>query len=168
MRPVVFVDVDGPLNPFAATDDTRPAGYVEHRFRLSGWSRRRPLRLWLDPAHGAALLGLAERTGAELVWATTWEHKANTMVGPVLGLPRLPAVTFAEGPGWKFPGVSRYAHGRPLVWFDDDFDLYPGPRAEFLARRGDVATLLVPVDPHTGLTGEVVAGAQAWLGGLTG
>src|SRR5690606_41282074 len=52
-----------------------------------------PLRLagarrWLNPRHGAALLALPYRP----VWATTWEHDANEVLAPLLGLPELPVV----------------------------------------------------------------------------
>jgi hypothetical protein len=32
VKPVVFLDVDGPLNPFAAKP--KPPGFVEHKFKL--------------------------------------------------------------------------------------------------------------------------------------
>ncbi|GAA3013258.1 HAD domain-containing protein [Actinokineospora diospyrosa] len=145
---LVFLDVDGPLNPFAA--DEKPPGFVEHRFRLRGWSRKHPLRMWLNPAHGPALLAAGD---VQLVWATTWNHQANTLVAPAIGLPALPVVDCANtGPGWKFDAVARYAYGRPLVWFDDDFGLYPAAREGFLARREGLVTELVSVDPRTGIT----------------
>jgi hypothetical protein len=52
----------------------------------------KPLRVWLNPEHGRALLGL----GYELCWATTWMSDANTWIGPVLGLPELPFVEFGD------------------------------------------------------------------------
>ena len=58
MRPLILLDVDGPLSPWAAPRHAKPAGYVEHPLRLSRWSRKR-LRIWLNPAHGPALLALA-------------------------------------------------------------------------------------------------------------
>lgn len=84
--------------------------------------------------------GLAERTGAELVWASTWGHAANVTVGPALGLPELASINFVPGSvlgdrRWKFPAVARFARDRPLVWFDDDFGLYPAAREAFVAKR---------------------------------
>lgn len=164
-RPIVFLDVDGPLNVWASGD--RPAGFVEHRFRVSRWGQRR-LRMWLKPAHGSLLLGLAQRTGAELVWASTWAGPAaNAMVGRALGLPELVSISFVPGSAlgdgqWKFPAVGRFAGDRPLVWFDDDFDLYPGARDAFVARRpGRVK--LVRVDPHVGITEGQMAEVERWL-----
>lgn len=169
-RAIVFLDVDGPLNLWAAGD--RPSGFVEHRFRVSRWGRRR-LRMWLNPAHGPMLLGMARRTGAELVWAPTWGRAANGTVGAALGLPELAAVEFVPGSAlgdgalgdgqWKFPAVSRFAGQRPLVWFDDDFDLYPQARDAFVARRGGGRVNLVRVDPHVGITEAQLAEVEEWL-----
>jgi hypothetical protein len=165
VRPIVFLDVDGPLNLWASGD--RPAGFVEHRFRVSRWGRRR-LRMWLNPGHGPMLLGLAERTGAELVWASTWGPAANGMVGRALGLPELRSIDFVAGSAlgdgeWKYPSVVRFARDRPLVWFDDDFDLYPAARDAFVAKRGGERARLVRVDPHVGITEVQVADVEAWL-----
>ncbi|ATE54471.1 HAD domain-containing protein [Actinosynnema pretiosum] len=162
MRPVLLLDADGPLNPFAAGADAKPPGFVEHLFRLRGWSRRRPLRMWLNPDHEAALLDAAG--DAELVWATTWGHQANTVVGPAIGLPNLRVVECGStGGGWKYDAVARFAWQRPLVWLDDDFDLYPTARDAFPAKRADVPTALVRVDPRTGLTEEHLAEVRRHL-----
>lgn len=171
MRSLVLLDVDGPLNPFAAKPDTLPPGYAEHRVRLSRWHRKPQLRLWLNPTHGPRLTALAERTGAELVWATTWEHRANRQIAPVIGLPELPVIYFGEprvDSAWKYPVVARYAQGRPLLWFDDDFDLYPRARDEFLGGRAGLPTELVRVNPRTGLTEAEFAHAESWLAAPTG
>ncbi len=54
-RPLLFLDVDGPLNPYAAKPERRPDGYTTIRVPMAD---RRPLRVWLNPGHGAALLAL--------------------------------------------------------------------------------------------------------------
>ncbi len=84
-RPLLMVDVDGPLNPYAAKPHRRPPGYRTHRLLTPRWAaaeRRRltasglpdkaprPLRVWLNPDHGPALAALP----FDLVWATTWEN----------------------------------------------------------------------------------------------
>lgn len=172
MRPLVLVDVDGPLSPWAANQRTRPPGFVEHRIRLPGWSRRRPLRIWLNPGHGPALLRLAEQIGADLAWVTNWDQDANTVIGPAVGLPALPVIEvrayLEPRPGqpfrWKFGPVARYAAGRPVAWLDDDFDVHPVARDEFLAERAaaGLATELVRVDPHVGITDAHLAAIASW------
>jgi hypothetical protein len=168
MTPLLLVDIDGPLNPFAAR--TPPPGYVQYQWRLSRWPRKSVRRAWLSPAHGAALLDLAGRTGAELAWVTSWEHDANTTVGPALGLPELPVVgvrAYDQHPDWKFGAVGRFAHGRPLAWLDDDFDLFPRARLAFQERRSTV-TALIPVDPATGITCEHLTAVEAALSQYSG
>ena len=160
MRPLLLLDVDGPLHPWAA--DHPPPGYAEFRFRLA-W--RRQQRVWLNPDHGRLLGGL----GIELAWASSWGHRANKTVGPAIGLPTLPVVEFA-GPhadhhaGWKYPAVARFAYGRPIAWLDDDFELRPGAREKFLAR--EPATLLVPVDPRTGVIDSQLTEIETWCASL--
>ncbi|MFG1641883.1 hypothetical protein ACGFMK_16480 [Amycolatopsis sp. NPDC049252] len=159
--------MDGPLSPWAAPRHAKPAGYVEHQLRISRWSRRRQ-RIWLNPAHGPALLALAGSADAEPAWATSWEDRANAQVGPAIGLPPLPVVRFAgqleaRPTTWKFGPVARFAAGRPLAWFDDDFDLFPAARQTFLDRRGDLPTELIAVDPHTGLAAEHFDALESWL-----
>ncbi|MEU5294539.1 hypothetical protein [Streptomyces umbrinus] len=132
-RPLLFLDVDGPLNPYAAESEKCPSGYTTlivpqddgaHGERGGLSARRRPLLVWLNPEHGKALLGL----GYELCWATTWMDDANRWIAPVLGLPELPFVDFGgalfrdrpDGVHWKTVPLIDYADGRPFAWVDDE------------------------------------------------
>ncbi|GGV16436.1 hypothetical protein GCM10010260_64630 [Streptomyces filipinensis] len=120
-RPLLFLDVDGPLNPYAAQPEGRPEGYTTILVPLDS---RRPLRVWLNPAHGPALLGL----GYDLCWATSWMAEANIWIAPVVGLPELPYVDFArglfaerpDGVHWKTEAIVAHAGGRPFAWVDDE------------------------------------------------
>lgn len=156
-RPLLFLDVDGPLNPYAAQPERRPDGYTTIRVPLKGGSeqnplRRRPLRVWLNPGHGPALLGL----GYELCWATTWMSEANRWISPVLGLPELPFVDFADalfrerpdGVHWKTEPLVNYADGRPFAWVDDE---QSARDEEYVTTHHRGAALLHHVNPRIGL-----------------
>lgn len=158
-RPLLLIDVDGPLNPFQAKPTQRPAGYLTHRMKPptwiaqhQPWEKVRPLRVWLNPDHGPALMGLP----FDLVWCTTWMGDANEWIGTHLGLPEFPHVVFpethlpdrADGTYFKTWEVVRWAAGRPFAWVDDQVtdadreyvaDIHPGP------------ALLLTVDPQLGL-----------------
>ena len=170
-RPLLYLDVDGPLNPYAAKPHRRPEGYTTHRMKPEGWlaqhpglppSRVKPLRVWLNPSHGQALLKLTDRY--DLVWATTWREEANSFIAPVLGLPPLPFVdwptTLTPGPNgtfWKTRHLVNHAEGRPFVWLDDELD---DRDRDFVAAYHDGPALLHWVDPRVGLQDtdfEVVA-----------
>jgi hypothetical protein len=115
-RPILFLDVDGPLNPYAAKPTQRPEGYQTYRFFAGtrNWGKN-GLRVWLNPEHGPKLLALPY----DLVWGTTWEGLANKHIGPAIGLPELPVVHFGFE-GYKMPDLVRFAAGRPFAWADDD------------------------------------------------
>lgn len=159
-RPLLLLDVDGPLNPYRAKPSKRPAGYTTHRLDPDGHT----YRVWLNPQHGPMLLDFAAVTGVELVWATTWEHHANRLIGPEIGLPELPVIEWGfNGWHWKFDAVLAYAPGRALAWLDDDFAEFPAERAWFEEQRGDTPTLLHHVDPKIGLRQDDLDAVAAWL-----
>lgn len=176
-KPLLLIDVDGPLNPFAARPHRRPAGYTTHRMRPSGWDLpwQKPLRVWLNPAHGPLLLALP----FELVWATTWGAQANRWIAPHLGLPELPAVEWPElharrddGTYFKTHDIVHYAAGRPFAWIDDEIRR---PDREYVAAHHSGPSLLLRVEPDLGLlpadfnqlaywAGELAAGAPGGAG----
>lgn len=155
-KPYVLIDVDGVLNPFYAREC--PAGFTLHQIEVRG--RTYPVRL--NPEHGPMLLALAEATGAELAWGTTWEDDANASIGPVIGLPELPVAPLPRSfrARSKAEGIVPWTAGRPFVWFEDEPS--EAEDAAIHAAPEQRHTVLW-VDPQTGLTAAHIAEAQRWL-----
>ena len=157
-RPLLFLDVDGPLIPYAVGEGRPSPGYAP--LRLGG------ARRWLNPRHGAALLALPYRP----VWATTWEHDANEVLAPLLGLPELPVVEWPDGaPAYgrthfKTAVLLDYAAGRPFAWVDDE--ITDGDR-DFTAEHHAAPALLHRVAPALGLGADDFAALARWAGRLT-
>lgn len=176
-RPVLYLDVDGPLNPYAAKPHLRPAGYETHRMLPPTWvaqhsdrpsGRIKPLRVWLNPVHGPKLLALTDVF--ELWWATTWEHDANTHIGPEIGLPELPVVEWKtskrfgpDGTFFKTAELVDHAGGRPFAWVDDDIT---NRDRMYVERTHGPGALLHWVDPAKGLLDEDFAALRSWAAGL--
>ncbi|MFI2609880.1 hypothetical protein [Kitasatospora sp. NPDC018619] len=170
-RPLLLLDVDGPLNPYAAAGQGGPAGYRTHRMLPASWVARHaplppeqvePLTVRLNPRHGAQLLGLPY----DLVWATTWMDEANTFVGPVIGLPELPYIRWSDlfgtdpdGLHWKTRDVVAWAAGRPFAWVDDEL----GPQdIAWIEAHHPGPGLALWVDPRTGLRELHFAALREW------
>ncbi|MGW5245689.1 hypothetical protein ACWEQN_17865 [Streptomyces sp. NPDC004129] len=177
-RPLLFLDIDGPLNPYATPSGMCPEDYVTAHLTAEAGrssavggptSSMRPEAVWLNPAHGQALLAL----GFELCWASAWMSDANRWIGPVLGLPPLPFVDFGDalmrerpdGVHWKSAPLVAYADGRPFAWVDDEQT--DADHAHITATHRAQA-VLHHVNPRTGLRPEdftALAGIAAALSG---
>ncbi|MDX6258561.1 MAG: hypothetical protein QOH84_249 [Kribbellaceae bacterium] len=160
LRPLLFLDVDGPLIPFGATSQPYPT------YEPSG-DDSNPLLRRIDPAHGPRLAAL----GCELVWATTWMNDANDSISPRLGLPELQVVIWPEageydgqderaGLHWKTRALVDWAAGRSFVWVDDELTEVDRAWVEF-SHRG--RALLHAVDPRIGLSELDYFALRRWL-----
>ena len=160
--PVVLLDVDGVLNLGLFMPESRR----KRLRRDDGWVRYRlhgdPHGPWMviNRRWGTMLRSLAAQ-GAELAWATTWEDEANEAIGPMLGLPPLPAAPARYLS--KAATVIPWTGGRPWAWLDDsDHELQSAVRRT----RPGVPCLPVLVSPSTGLTGDHVQAVSEWLRAL--
>lgn len=133
VKPLLFLDVDGVLNypayPYKEyLLQIDPAGFPKNAFTKSFSSDDvRDFTVRFHTYFPAWLLELAE--AFELVWATTWEHQANTYLSPLLGLGTLAVVEFDQPSEehvqrdclaeWKWENIARFAGDRPFVFVDD-------------------------------------------------
>ncbi|MEV5966686.1 HAD domain-containing protein [Kribbella sp. NPDC051952] len=154
MRPLLLLDFDGPLNPHRA--DGIPPGY--ERYQITEGPKS--WRVLLNRQHGVELTALAE--DFDLVWATSWEHGANRLLSPLLGLPNdLPVITWPSRTpvprgSWKTPYVAEWVGDRPFVWVDDEV----GPPDQLAFAGPD--QLVHRVDARTGLTADDFEVIRSW------
>lgn len=156
-RPLLFLDVDGPLIPF-------------------GGNRQREAE---DPAPDAHLARLKRSVGlrlatlpCDLVWATAWEDQANVEVAPRIGLPQLPVVNWPAssderehvdewfGLHWKTQTLVDWAAGRAFAWVDDEIS---GADQDWVSENHPGQALLHRVKSSRGLTDKDFATLDKWL-----
>lgn len=151
-RPLLFVDIDGVLNPNCGP---LPEGFQTH------WlfpDNDEPVRVC--QAHSGWLYELAEQY--DLTWATSWTPEDRAVLATVLDLPPFTAAAdIPPGkiePAKKVPAVHDVAGDRALAWIDDMLT----PEAFAWAASRGAPTLLVPIDPVSGLTRARVDQLIAW------
>jgi hypothetical protein len=153
VRPLLIVDIDGVLNPYAGPC---PEGCTEQPLFGDDEIVRTCVR------HAVWLRELA--TTYDLAWGTSWSAGERALLATVLDLPpftgavEMPPTPF--DPALKVTAIERFASGRPLAWVDDLL----GPAAWAWAQSRPAPTLLIPVDPATGLAETHVRQLWAWAG----
>jgi hypothetical protein len=161
-KPLLLIDVDGPLNPYANSHNQLRKGKVFHQYKLLGF------KVWLSQWHGEELMKLADLY--ELAWCTTWEHDANSLIGPRIGLPKLPVIEFPSSPSkpdarlyFKTAYVSAYAAGRPFAWVDDEVSQWDD---RYLSENCKAPFLLRKIDPAVGLAETDFTVLREWAEGV--
>lgn len=171
--PIIALDVDGPCNPFhMGLKQLRRSGFRSIAWRddisyRAGSTWVPYSKLYLSARMGEALAAFSRRFDVELVWGSMWEHNANTVVAPAMGLPRLPWVDFHGHPSraWKWEAMAEYAAGRPLAWLDDSFSHKARSRgmSGFDTSRRNLPTLLHEVSPARGLRPSDLEVVGSWV-----
>jgi HAD domain in Swiss Army Knife RNA repair proteins len=158
--PLILLDVDGVLNPEFSAKTRRRLQYHEGWLSRKVWADGSQYRVFLNPLHGSWLRELASATGAELAWATTWEHWANVSIAPLLGLTPLP---FAPAPrGAKAASVVRWTQGRAFCCLRGHPPREIANALAALAVTRQPAKMICPREKQ-GLSEEHIADARQWL-----
>jgi hypothetical protein len=151
-RPLLFVDIDGVLNPYQGPC---PDGFSEQRLFSDD---DEPVRVC--PRHSEWLHELAQLY--DLMWGSSWSEEERAMLAGVLDLPYFHgAVELPRGqfdPALKVPAIERAAGSRSLAWIDDLLT----PEAWTWATARPAPTLLIPIDPAVGLTHQHVHRLIDW------
>ena len=169
-KTALLLDVDGPLNPYAAKATRRPEGFETHRAFPATGHPPKGYRLWLNPLHGPKLLAL----GAELIWATTWEFEADEWIGCHIGLPKLPVISVnpvdyrnSEGLYWKTKRVAQWMNenrpGIPFLWLDDEVGRRDRDWIEENCAPGSGIRI---ISPQTGITDDHLEEIMEWKANL--
>lgn len=175
-RPLLLIDVDGPLNPYVATPNTMNKFNRKNPDKRFEAHKLLNFKVRLTPWHGEELTRLADLYDLydlyDLVWCTTWEHDANSLIAPRIGLTELPVIEFdkhrlpsrSDGTYFKTHNVVRYAAGRPFAWIDDEISTWD---STYVEKHHDGPSNLMFVDPVTGLTNEHFNALTDWADTLT-
>ena len=156
-KPILAVDVDGVISLFGFDE---PPDREQASFQLIDGMVH-----CISLAAGERLRRLAEHY--DLVWATGWEDRANDSLGPLIGLPDLPFLTF-DGAArfgsahWKLGPIDEFAGDRPLAWIDDSFD----ESCYVWAQEREAETLLIPTESPLGLEEAQTEALVLWAGQL--
>jgi hypothetical protein len=125
VRPWLLLDVDGPLNPYAAPWFRLRTPRYGYEFHALTPGSGHTYRVALNREHGQRLRLLAEV--CDLAWATAWQDDANRLISPLIGLPDdLPVVPLAPpigafpAEGWKTEQIADWVGERSFGWFDDE------------------------------------------------
>jgi hypothetical protein len=152
-RPILLVDFDGVLNPFAAA--CCPPGFTE--YGLDEFPGDDPVRL--NPAHGRWLRDLA--SVYEMAWASGCSEDLNLYCERLIHLTPMQRVPMPQppfDPDLKVEAVDAFVGTRAVAWLDDAF----GEVARDWARERRAPTLLVHVDSATGLTPDLIDLLADW------
>lgn len=134
MKPVLLIDVDGVVNAFSR----KPTKLETHGYRRTAATvtvrgEEVDRELVLHDANLELLKGMDE--DFDLVWCSSWNEQANTVLAPIIGFPELPILRVGDKPAhkiydedrvlWKTPKVMQAFseggeyYGRQFAWLDD-------------------------------------------------
>ncbi|WP_423464243.1 HAD domain-containing protein [Promicromonospora sp. MS192] len=171
-RPTWYLDVDGVVNAVPA-----PARRVRDQFEHTVLTvadstengTERDLPVWWRPAVVQAINTIARSGLADVVWLTTWQDQARTLLAPRLGLDVFDVAVPSPGSDaperedwWKVTTIKDHTDPGARVVFTDD-DLSTQARTTLRNRYDPDDLLLVTPMPSPGLTDQHLDQITAFL-----
>lgn len=140
----IYLDVDGVLNAVTRQTPEGTGWEMWEKVGVNGYT------ITYSPELIAGLNEIAEMDDVEIVWLTTWQANAKTMISPAIGLngedwgvalnPDMDAHGFAIhhpfGGWWKMNTLKNHVYTNPvdkIIWIDDDIAHEPTAPAWFEA-----------------------------------
>jgi hypothetical protein len=161
--PLLAVDIDGVISLFGFEQEQQPGQPNQPNMGVPGQYHLIDGMLHCIATETGPRLNRLAQT-YELVWASGWEDRANDHLPAILGVPKLPHLTF-DGRAqfgtahWKLEALDEYAASRPLAWVDDSLD----PSCYEWAQAREAPTLLVPTESDVGLIEAHVEALEGWV-----
>jgi hypothetical protein len=168
-RPTWYLDVDGVINAVPA-----PARRLRDQFEhtvmtVDDGTTTGQIPLWWRPSVVEVINTVARAGLARVVWLTTWQEQARTLLAPRIGLDRFDVATPSPGTAspeaedwWKVRTIKDHsAPGDRLVFADDD--LTRRTRALLRDRYEPDNLLLITPMPSPGLTDKHLSEITAFL-----
>lgn len=100
-------------------DGTTPAAHARLDVVPAGRAPDAPVTIWLNPAHGPLRMQVIRTGLVTPVWCTSRRQDANTITGPLLGLPSVPYVDLPH------PQITT-SHPNGHLWKRDHVDTWLG------------------------------------------
>ena len=145
VNPILFLDVDGPLNLWGRAGRRILNPLLSSRLVRLKEDGSLNVNLVFSRLLGARLRGLAKHY--EICWATSWNQWANQYLSPLLGIPQdLPWLNCPNGdPRSKFSEVITSAETNSFAWVDD---FLTEEVAEALQEKLHPAQSALLISPH--------------------
>lgn len=153
VRSLLFLDIDGVLNPYYATDLNDKTKYVHFEYEYGEWWLKRTAAAFFN-----SILESYDQYRTQIVWASSWESTSNT-IGKQIGLPTLPYLELTNEEenrvdSLKLQSIMSYLEkhqleDHPVVWVDDENNF---PEITLWVETRSAPTLLVTPDPAEGLS----------------